>query len=96
MPTFTIISPAFSIIKQGATPVSVDADPITWCMDVSKIEEKITSKTKAIIAVHIYGFPVDMDPLLELAKKHNLKVIEDAAEMHGQTYKGKSVALLEI
>ena len=89
IPTFTIISPAFSIIKQGATPVLVDADPITWCMDVSKIEEKITSKTKAIIAVHIYGFPVDMDPLLDLAKKYDLKVIEDAAEMHGQTYKEK-------
>ena len=58
-------------------------------MDVSKIEEKITSKTKAIIAVHIYGFPVDMDPLLDLAKKYDLKVIEDAAEMHGQTYKEK-------
>lgn len=89
LPSFTIISPAYSIIKQGATPVLIDADPVTWSMDISKIEEKITSKTKAIIAVHIYGFPVNMNPLLEIAKKYNLKVIEDAAEMHGQTYYGK-------
>jgi len=58
-------------------------------MDVKAIEQKITSKTKAILVVHIYGLPVDLDPVLELAKKYNLKVIEDAAEMHGQTYKGK-------
>ena len=58
-------------------------------MDVSQIEAKITSKTKAIIVVHIYGLPVDLDPVLALCKKHDLKLIEDAAEMHGQTYKGK-------
>ena len=89
MPAFTIISPAFSIIRQGGIPVLVDSNPVTWGMDVTKIEEKITPKTKAILVVHIYGFPVDMDPVIELAKKYNLKIIEDAAEMHGQTYKGK-------
>ena len=89
MPTFTIISPAFSVVKQGGVPVLVDCDPLTWGMDVNQIEDKITPKTKAIIAVHIYGFPVDIDPLMEIATKHGLKVIEDAAEMHGQTYKGK-------
>jgi len=89
MPTFTIISPAQSIVTAGATPVLVDSDPITWNMDVEQIEAKITDKTKAILIVHIYGLPVDMDPVITLAKKYNLKLIEDAAEMHGQTYKGK-------
>ncbi len=89
MPAFTIISPAFSVIRAGAKPVLIDSDPVTWNMDVSQVESKITPKTKAIIAVHIYGLPVDMDPLLELCRKHNLFLIEDAAEMHGQTYKNK-------
>lgn len=89
MPTFTIISPAQSVITNGAIPVLVDSDPNTWNMDVSQIESKITSKTKAILVVHIYGLPADLDPILKLAKKYNLKVIEDAAEMHGQTYNGK-------
>ncbi len=89
MPAFTIISPAQSVVSEGATPVLVDSDINTWNMDVSQIEAKITPKTKAILVVHIYGLPVDMDPILALAKKHNLKVIEDAAEVHGQTYKGK-------
>lgn len=89
MPTFTIISPAQSVVRAGAIPVLIDSDPTTFNMDVSQIEAKITSKTKAIIVVHIYGLPVDMDPVLELCKKHNLYLIEDAAEMHGQTYKGK-------
>jgi len=89
MPTFTIISPAQSVVTAGAIPVLVDSDPITWNMNVNQIEKKITSKTKAILVVHIYGLPVDMDPVLELCKKYNLKLIEDAAEMHGQTYKGQ-------
>jgi perosamine synthetase len=89
MPTFTIISPAQSIISAGAIPVLVDSDPVTWNMDVNQIEAKITSKTKAILVVHIYGLPVDMDPVLELCRKYGLLLIEDAAEMHGQTYKGK-------
>lgn len=89
MPAFTIISPAQSVVTAGALPVLVDSDPITWNMDVEQIEAKITPQTKAILVVHIYGLPVDMDPVIKLAKQYNLKVIEDAAEMHGQTYNGK-------
>jgi len=89
MPTFTIISCAAAIVRAGAIPVLVDSDSDTWNMNVNLVEEKITPKTKAIMLVHIYGLPVDMDPILALARKYNLKVIEDAAEMHGQTYNGK-------
>ena len=89
LPTFTIISCTAAIVRTGAVPVVVDSDPNTWNMDVSQIEKKITKKTKAIMVVHIYGYPVDMDPVLAIAKKHGLRVLEDAAEMHGQTYKGK-------
>ena len=89
VPTFTIISPVQSIVTAGATPVLVDSDPITWNMDVNQIASKITSKTKAILVVHIYGLPVDIDPVLELCEEHGLYLIEDAAEMHGQTYKGR-------
>ena len=67
----------------------VDADSDTFCVDAQKIEEKITPNTKAIIAVHIYGNPCDMDTINEIAQKHNFKVIEDAAEAHGALYKGK-------
>ncbi len=70
-------------------PVVVDCDPQTWNMDVAQIEAKITPKTKAIMVVHIYGLPVDMAPVLVLAQKYGLSIIEDAAEMHGQTYKGQ-------
>jgi perosamine synthetase len=86
--TFTIISCAAAIVRAGAIPVVVDCDRNTWNMDISQIEAKITSRTKAIMAVHIYGLPVDMEPVLALADKYGLYVIEDAAEMHGQTYKG--------
>lgn len=89
MPTFTIISCAMAVTKRGGIPVLVDSDPVTWNMDIKAIEEKITNKTRAIIVVHIYGLPVDMDPIIALARKYNLKIIEDAAEMHGQTYKGR-------
>lgn len=89
MPTFTIISCISQIVRSGAKPVLVDSDPITWNIDVSQIESKITSRTKAIMIVHIYGLPVDVDPIIDLARKYGLKIIEDAAEMHGQTYKGK-------
>lgn len=89
MPAFTIISCITQIIRCGATPVLIDSDPVTWNMDASQIEGKITQHTKAIMIVHIYGLPADIDPILDIAKKHKLKVIEDAAEMHGQTYKNK-------
>lgn len=99
LPCFTIISPAFSILRAGARPVLVDADAATWNMDVTAIEAKITPRTKAILVVHIYGLPVDMNPVLRLAEKHGLLVIEDAAEMQGQTYAGRkcgSFGLLSI
>lgn len=89
MPTFTIISCAAAALRLGATPVLVDAEPDTWNMDVTQIEGKITNRTKAIMPVHIYGHPVDMDPVMELAAKYDLKVIEDAAEVHGALYKGR-------
>jgi perosamine synthetase len=88
LPTFTIISCAAAILRQGCVPVLVDSNPSTWNLDVEQIESKITSKTKAIMVVHIYGLPVDMDPVLKLAEKYHLKVIEDASEAIGQTYKG--------
>ncbi|HKC35126.1 MAG TPA: DegT/DnrJ/EryC1/StrS family aminotransferase [Chitinophagaceae bacterium] len=86
LPSFTIISPAAAIIRAGAKPVLIDSDLSTWNMNVDQIEEKITEKTKAIIVVHIYGLPADMNPILQVAKKYNLIIIEDAAEMHGQFY----------
>lgn len=89
MPTFTIISCINQIVRNGAKPVLVDSDPLTWNMDVTQIEAKITPRTKAIMIVHIFGLPVDVDPVLDIAKRYGLKIIEDAAEMHGQTYKGK-------
>jgi perosamine synthetase len=89
MPTFTIISCIAPIVRAGATPVLVDSDPTTWNMDVSQIETKITPRTAAIMVVHIYGLPVDMDPVLALAAKYKLAIIEDAAEVIGQTYRGK-------
>lgn len=89
MPAFTIISCAAAIVRRGATPVLVDADPVTWNMDVDQIEARITSRTKAIMVVHIYGLPTDMAPVLHLAEKHGLKIIEDAAEAHGQTYQDR-------
>jgi perosamine synthetase len=88
LPTFTIISCAAAIVRAGATPVVVDADPLTWNMRVDFVERCITPRTKAIMAVHIYGLPVDMRPLLTLAESHGLRVIEDAAEVIGQTYHG--------
>jgi perosamine synthetase len=89
MPTFTIISCISELVRLGVKPVLVDCDAITWNMDVSQIEAKISNKTKAIMVVHIYGLPVDMAPVLELADRYKLKIIEDAAEMHGQTYNGR-------
>ena len=86
---FTMIAPALAVIYQNARPVFVDADEKTWTIDVSKIEEKITKKTKAIIPVHIYGYPCDMDPIMKLANKHNLYIIEDSAEGLGTLYKGR-------
>ena len=89
LPSFTIISCAQAVTMAGLKPVLVDSDPRTWCMDVNQVEAKITARTRAIMPVHIYGHPVDMDPLLELARKYNLIVVEDAAEVHGAEYRGR-------
>lgn len=89
LPTFTIISCAAAIVRAGAVPVVVDSDPATWNMDVARIAERITPRTRAIMAVHIYGLPVDMDPVLALARQHGLRVVEDAAEAIGQAYRGR-------
>lgn len=89
LPTFTIISCVLQIVRVGATPVFVDSDPLTWNMDVTQIEAKITPRTKAIMVVHTYGLPVDMDPVLDLCRRYGLKLIEDAAELIGQTYRDK-------
>lgn len=86
LPTFTIISCALAVISNGGVPVLVDSDPRTWCMDVEQVKNKITQKTRAIMPVHIYGHPVEMDPILNLAEKHSFPVIEDAAEAHGAEY----------
>jgi len=89
IPDFTMISTAFAVCYTGAKPVFIDADQNTWNIDVNKIEEKINSKTKAIIPVHIFGSMCNMDRIIEIAKKYNLLIIEDAAEAHGAEYKGK-------
>lgn len=89
IPSFTMIATAFAVCYTGAVPVFVDADRNTFNIDVSKIEEKITGRTKAIIPVHIFGNPCDMDAICSIAKKHGLYVIEDAAEAHGAEFAGK-------
>src|SRR4051812_20445575 len=86
MPTFTIVSCALAVVETGAVPVLVDSEPRTWCMDVDQVAAKITPRTKGIMPVHIYGHPVDMDPVMDLAQRHGLTVIEDAAEAHGAEY----------
>lgn len=88
---FTFLATALAVLQQNAVPVFVDIDPRTYNMDPAKIEERITSRTRAIIPVHIHGLPADMDPILAIARKHGLLVIEDAAQAHGSTYKGRKV-----
>lgn len=89
LPSHTIISCAQAIFKTGAIPVVVDSDLFTWNMNVEEIEKKITNKTKAILVVHLYGLPVDMDLIMKIAKKYNLYIIEDNSQMLGQLYKDK-------
>jgi dTDP-4-amino-4,6-dideoxygalactose transaminase len=89
VPTHTFTASAAAITFSGAKPVFVDADPVTWNIDVTKIEDAITSHTKAIVPVHLYGLPADMQDVLMIAKKHNLVVVEDAAQAHGARYKGQ-------
>lgn len=89
MPTFCIISCAIAVLQAGLVPVLVDSEPQTWNMNPGKLESKLTKKTRAILVVHTYGHPVLMDPVLEFARRHNLLIVEDAAEMLGQEYKGQ-------
>lgn len=88
---FTFIASANSVLYAGARPVFVDIDPRTFNLDVNQIEAAITPRTKAILPVHLYGLACDMDPIMSLAEKHGLAVIEDACQSHGATYKGKKV-----
>ena len=90
VPTFTIISCIHQIVRAGARPVFVDSDAATYNLCVNDVEAKITPRTRAVMAVHIYGLPVDMEPLLEITERHGLFLIEDAAEAIGQTYNGQA------
>lgn len=90
----TFIATAEAIILSGATPVFVDIDPATYLMDVTQVEAKITPRTKAILPVHLYGQTVEMDPLMEIAKRHGLRVVEDACQAHGAEYKGRKAGSL--
>ncbi len=89
VPAFTMIAPVFAVLYTGATPVFVDCTLDTFNLDVTQIERKITSRTKAIIAVHLFGHPCDMNAILDIARRHHLTVIEDAAEAHGSLYHDK-------
>jgi perosamine synthetase len=89
MPTFTIISCAMAVIRNGLRPVLVDAEPETWNMEIGQVADKIGSRTRAIMPVHTYGHPTEIDSLLELADRHGLYVIEDGAEAHGAEYRGR-------
>src|ERR1700728_1976135 len=85
---FTFIASVAAVIYTGARPVLVDIDPRTFNMNPAAIESAITPRTKAILPVHLYGHPADMDPIMDIARRHNLIVIEDAAQAHGAKYKG--------
>lgn len=91
VPDLTFIATANVVTYCNAKPIFIDSHPDYWCIDPEKIEEKITTKTKAIIPVHLYGHPCDMDEIIKIAKKHGLYIIEDAAEAHGTEYKGEKV-----
>ena len=91
IPSVTFFATASTVLFCSAKPVFVDIDPDTYNMDISKVEEAITPKTKAIVPVHMFGQPVDMNPLMEIAEKHNLKIVEDACQSHGAEYDGKKV-----
>jgi perosamine synthetase len=94
VPTLTFVATANAVAYCGARPVFVDSEPVTWNLDPELIQAKITPRTRAIIAVHLYGHPADMDQILEVARQHHLWVIEDAAEAHGAAYKGRPVGSL--
>jgi perosamine synthetase len=94
VPTLTYVAPVNAIRYCGGTPVLVDSEPVTMNLDPVCVEKRISSKTKGIVVVHLYGHPADMDPILDLARRHSLFVVEDAAEAHGATYRGQTVGTL--
>ncbi len=94
VPDLTFIATANAVVYAGAKPVFADIDPKIWCIDPEDVKKKITKRTKAIIPVHIYGHPADMDEINNIAREYDLYVIEDAAEAHGAEYKGKKVGSL--
>jgi perosamine synthetase len=94
LPTLTFVATANAVVYAGATPIFVDSEPHTWNIDPGAVTQAITSRTRAIIAVHLYGHPADMDSLRTLANQHGLTLIEDAAEAHGARYKGRRVGSL--
>ncbi len=96
VPSNTYIATILAVVRNGLKPILVEPDIQTYNIDPTKIEEKITEKTKAIIVVHLYGKPCDMDPILTLAKKYNLHIIEDVAQAHGAKYKGKKTGTFGI
>lgn len=94
IPNFTIIVSANVVMMVGARPVLVDVEPDTWCIDAAKIEAAITERTRAIMVVHMYGHPCDMDPIRDIARRHRLAIVEDCCQSHGATYKGRMTGAL--
>jgi perosamine synthetase len=94
VPTLTNMATFFAVLYQGAIPVPIDIDPRTWNVDPALLEARVTPRTKAIMVVHLFGHPVDMDPVLDVARRHRLFVVEDCAEAHGAMYKGRKVGSL--
>jgi perosamine synthetase len=92
--TLTNMASVFAVLYQNATPVPIDIEPETWNLDPALLERHVTPRTKAILVVHLFGHPVDMDPVLDVARRHRLKVIEDCAEAHGALYHGRKVGNL--
>lgn len=94
LPSFTIVSCALAVIRAGGVPVLVDCDRETFCLDVEQVARRIGPRTRAIMPVHMYGHPCDMDPLTALARRHGLALVEDAAEAHGAEYRGRRAGSL--
>jgi perosamine synthetase len=91
VPTFSFVAVASTVRHVGATPIFADSDPDHWCIDPDDVERRITARTKAIMPVHLYGHPADMDAIVRVAQKHGLRIVENAAEALGSTYKGRAV-----
>ena len=94
LPAFTMIATINSVTYTGATPVLVDSEPATWNLDLNQVADSITPRTRAVMPVHTYGHPVDMDPLVKMAEQHGFSIVEDAAEAHGAEYKGRKAGSL--